>query len=151
MILNPPDTNPYDVLNRSLVECVSLSKRSNMHQLLHAEELGDRKPSRLFRRLQQLAGNFEGDLLWELFLQRLPSHVQVGLLSHPRKPMTELALIADGMIEFVESRQSIAQLETPESADISSLRSDLNRELKLLELMSKRKSEGSSLPTEAMC
>ncbi len=150
LILNPPETDPYNVLKKSLIERVSLSKRSEIHQLLHAEELGDRKPSQLLRRLQQLSGNTETDLLRELFLQRLPSHVQVGL-SHPGKPLAELALIADGMIELVQSRQSIAQVETPESAEISSIRSDLNRVLKLLEPLSKKKPESPNPPTETIC
>ncbi len=41
LILNPPETNPHE----TLIERVSLSKRSKIHQLLHAEELGDRKPT----------------------------------------------------------------------------------------------------------
>ena len=88
--LTPPDGNPRDVLKATLIERVFLSKRCKIHQFLHAEQLGDRKPSQLLRRLQQLSGNSESDLR-ELFLQRLPSHVQVGLLSHPGKPLAELA------------------------------------------------------------
>ena len=57
-----------------------------IQQFLHAEELGDRKPSQLFLRLQQLYGSSRSGLFRELFFQRLPSNVQVGLLSHPDKP-----------------------------------------------------------------
>lgn len=151
LILTPPDANSYDVLKAALIERVSLSKRRKIHQLLHEEELGDRKPSQLLRRLQQLSGNSGSDLLRELFLQRLPSHVQVGLLSHPGKPLPELALVADGMMELVESRQSVAQVETAESAEISSIRSDLNRVLKLLEPASKKKPEGPDFQAEGLC
>jgi hypothetical protein len=42
--------------------------------------------------------------------------------------------MADGMIEQTDARPSIAQIETPESAEISSIRSDLNKVLKLLVL-----------------
>ncbi|XP_028412501.1 uncharacterized protein LOC114535338 [Dendronephthya gigantea] len=124
LILTPPDANPYDVLKAALTERVSLSKRRKLHQVLHAEELGDRKPSQLLCQLQQLSGITDSDLLRELFLQRLPSNVQVGLLSHPGKPLAELAVIADGMIQLVESHQSIAQVETPPTAEISSIRSE---------------------------
>ena len=86
IILLLPTTNPFDVLKVSLTEQMSLSKRGNIEQLLHAEELGDGKASQLFRRLQRLYGNFHSDLLRELFLQQLPSNVQVGLLSHRDKP-----------------------------------------------------------------
>jgi hypothetical protein len=133
LILTPPSTNPFDVLKATLTERVSLSKRRKIQQLLHAEELGDRKPSQLLRRLQQLHGTSDKELLRELFLQRLPSNVQIGLLSHPDKPLADLALMADGMIELTDARSSIAQIETPESAEISSIRSDLNKVLKLLD------------------
>ena len=43
-------------------------------------------------------------------------------------------MMADGMIEQTDARPSIAQIETPESAEISSIRSDLNKVLKLLVL-----------------
>jgi hypothetical protein len=112
---------------------VSLSKRRKIQQLLHAEELVDPKASQLLRRLQQLHGTSGKELLRELFLQRLPSNVQIGLLSHPDKPLADLAVMADGMIEQTDARQSIAQIETPESAEISSIRSDLNKVLKLLD------------------
>ena len=47
LILTPPSTNPFDVLKAILTERASLSKRRKIQQLLHAEELGDRKPSQL--------------------------------------------------------------------------------------------------------
>ena len=133
LILTPPATNPFDILKASLTERVSLSKRRKIQQLLHAEELGDRKPSQLLRRLQQLHGNSDSDILRELFLQRLPATVQIGLLSHPDKPLAELALMADGMLELAEARASVSHVETPESAEISSIRFDLNKVLMLLD------------------
>ena len=86
IILSPPTTNPFDVLKVSITERMSLSKAGKIQQFLHAEELGDRKPSQLFRRLLRLYDNSRSNLFRELFLQRLPSSVQVGLLSHSDKP-----------------------------------------------------------------
>ena len=54
-----------------------------MEQLFSAEELGDRKPTQLLCRLQQLAGDTpgaDGNFLRELFL-RLPSNVRMVLAS----------------------------------------------------------------------
>ena len=87
LILTSHDRNPYDVLKAALIERISLSKCRKIYQLLHVEELGDRKPPQFLRRLQQLSGNSESDVLRKLFLQRLSSHVQVGLLSLPRKTL----------------------------------------------------------------
>ena len=49
---------------------------------------------------------------------------------------------ADGMMELVESVPGVARVETAESAEIASIRSDFNRVLKLVEPGSKRKAEG---------
>ena len=54
LILHPPDTRPYDSLREQLVKRTAASDQRRLQQLLHSEELGDRKPSQLLRRMQQL-------------------------------------------------------------------------------------------------
>ena len=83
-------------LKTALTERVSVSKRYKLQQLLHGEELGDRKPSQLLRCLQQLHTTSDSELLRELFLQRLPRSVQFSLLSPLTSQLDELALIANG-------------------------------------------------------
>ena len=151
LIVTPPATNPFDVLKETLTKRVSVSKRRKIQQLLHTEELGDRKPSQLLRRLQQLHGTPGNELLRELFLQRLPSDVQIGLLSHPDKPLADLALIADGMMELTETHPSVTQIETPESAEISSIRADLNKVLKLLDTRAQTPSGGQEIAKKDIC
>ena len=57
LILNPPDDAPYDFLKAALINCTEASEQRKLQQLLTAEELGDRKPSRLLQRMQQLLGD----------------------------------------------------------------------------------------------
>ena len=45
LILQPPDTNPYDNLKEQLVTRTAASEQRRLQQLFNAEELGDRKPS----------------------------------------------------------------------------------------------------------
>jgi hypothetical protein len=130
---------------------VSLSKRRKIQQLLHAEELGDPKSSQLLRRLQQLHGTSGKELLRELFLLRLPSNVQIGLLSHPDKPLADLAVMAEGMIEQTDARPFIAHIETPEPAEISSIRSDLKKVLKLLDTGAQKPAADPKLVKEGLC
>ncbi|KAM7300507.1 uncharacterized protein ISCGN_016119 [Ixodes scapularis] len=78
IILEPPTTNPYDNLKAELIKRTSASEHQRLQRLLTSEELGDRTPSQLLRRLQQLLGEraatFDPALLRELFLQRLPNN-----------------------------------------------------------------------------
>jgi hypothetical protein len=59
--------------------------------------------------------------------------------------------MADGMIELTDVRPSIAQIETPESAEISSIRSDLNKVHKLLETGARKPAADPKLVKEGLC
>uniref|UniRef100_A0A1X7UMH5 DUF7041 domain-containing protein n=1 Tax=Amphimedon queenslandica TaxID=400682 RepID=A0A1X7UMH5_AMPQE len=57
VILKPPDSQPYSALKSALVERTAASEQCRLHQLFNAEEICDRKPSQLKRRMQHLLGN----------------------------------------------------------------------------------------------
>ena len=74
LLLQPPNENPYDVLKEQLVKRTAASEQLRLQQLLSTEELGDRKPTQLLRRMQQLLsgttpGLQDGAFVRELFLQ----------------------------------------------------------------------------------
>ena len=85
LILSPPDTDPYDKLKAELIKHTAASEQLRLQQLFHAEELGDRKPTQLLRRMHQLVGDkatmTDGSFLRELFLQRLSENMVVTLSS----------------------------------------------------------------------
>ncbi|CAN7978078.1 unnamed protein product [Ixodes persulcatus] len=103
IILEPPTTNPYDTLKAELIKRTSASEHRGLQQLLTSEELGDRTPSQLLRRLQQLLGEraatFDPALLRELFLQRLPNNVRMVLTSASGLALVQLAQLADTVME----------------------------------------------------
>ena len=103
LVLKAPDSDQYDKLKEALIERTAASEQRRLQQLFTGEELGDRKPSQLIRRMEQLLGQAAEDapaFMKELFLQRLPSGVRMVLASAKADtPLAELALLADKVME----------------------------------------------------
>ncbi|XP_041483467.1 uncharacterized protein LOC121430256 [Lytechinus variegatus] len=102
LLISPPKENPYDVLKYQLIQRTSASEQKRLHQLLISEELGDRKPSQLLRKMKQLLGTntLEENILKQLFLQRLPTNIQVILAStRDSMEIEKLADLADKILE----------------------------------------------------
>ena len=75
LLISPPTEDPYQKLKDALIQCTSASTQRLLQQLLNMEELGDRTPTQLLRRMRQLLGDnttADSPLLRELFLQCLP-------------------------------------------------------------------------------
>lgn len=118
-IRNPPAT-AYDQLKAALLERTTASERTRIQQLLSTEELGDRRPSQLLRRMTQLLGSraqaMDGALLRELFLQRLPVNVQMILATATSMDLPSLASLADKVIEAASVAPRVAAVTaTPTS------------------------------------
>ena len=105
ILLNPPEEEPYDMLKNQLIHQVAAAESQRIQQLLTAEELGDRKPTQLLRKMQQLLGGNgrnAGTLLRELFLQRLPANVRMVLAAaHESTSVEKLAEMADRVVEMM--------------------------------------------------
>ena len=97
----------------------------NVQQLIGGEELGDRNPTQLLRRMQQLLGDHL-PFLKELFLQRLPANVLMVLASaDPSTALPQLAEMADKIIE-VATPPIVAATSTPAS-EVQQLREEVTR------------------------
>lgn len=108
LLLERPQALEYDVLKATLIKRTQLSDQQRMEQLLNGEHLGDRTPTQLLRRMQQLLGSssLDRNLLRQLFEQRLPSSVRMVLASLPADhPLDAVAEMADKIMQVTPPAQ----------------------------------------------
>ena len=149
ILLNPDPTAPYDTLKEALLKRTAMSDEKRLQELLNREEIGDRKPSQILRRMEQLAGgqNIEKKFMRSLFLKKLPTSVQqIAAAAGDAVPLTELATMADSIVEVTGECAQVSAVSKPvdHSADINQLKTDM-AELKsmfasIMELSSKPRS-----------
>ena len=126
ILINLPSINPFDALKEALITRTQQSEQARLRELLSNEELGDKTPSRLLRKMQQLlAGKMlDKDLFRELFVQRMPPPVRVVLASTPATmSIEEIAQMADKIVE-ASGLVGINQVQDP-IADIQKQIADL--------------------------
>ncbi|XP_063385798.1 uncharacterized protein LOC134671867 [Cydia fagiglandana] len=96
IITNPPATDKYAKLKSELISRLSDTTERQIQQLLHHEELGDRKPSQFLRHLQALAAKrISDDVLRMMWTNRLPASIQTVLAGHPDASLDIIADLAD--------------------------------------------------------
>lgn len=134
----PPDRNKYSTVKNALISRLCETETHKLRRLLTDIQLGDRKPSQLLRDMRELAkNNITDDALKSLWLQRLPSQVQV-ILSISKDGLSDLANMADSIIETLQPTsasvyavQAARQPSTEKSSDIVALQQEV-KELKQL-------------------
>ena len=133
LILNPPEATPYDTLKAQLIQRTAASAQRRLQLLFHAEQLGDRKPTQLLRRMQQLMGGSapsdppDNSLLRELFLQRLPSNVRMVLASTGEDlSIDNLAVMAVKIMEVAAPTvSSVSTPPPPPNPEVAQLREEV--------------------------
>ena len=131
LLLRPPDEAPYDTLKAELVKHTAASEQRKLQELVSGEELGDRKPTQLLHRMQQLLGDKLGtsadanSFLLELFLQRFPPNVRMVLASADTSlDLSKLADMADKVMEVVTP--TVASISTQQTnSEVTLLREEV--------------------------
>ena len=153
-------------MKEALIQRTTLSEQRRLQQLFSTEELGDRKPTQLLRRIQQLLGDkvtttdssFLRELflqrlssfLRELFLQRLPAHVRMVLASTDTTDLDKLAQLADKIVE-VAAPQINATTTTSNPSEIQQLRSEISELKRIVQSLNRiqQRHRSSSRPSRS--
>ncbi|XP_075733123.1 uncharacterized protein LOC142775549 [Rhipicephalus microplus] len=121
ILVGPPGDTPYTTVNQALLHRLVPPKLRRIQQLLCNEELGDRRPTHFLRHLQhQLGDQLDGSkisILRELFLQRLPPTMRMALVPAQDKPLSELAEMADDMMDVAPAVINTAHTSPNSEAD----------------------------------
>lgn len=101
IIVNIPDTEPYETLKRALIDRHSPSQESKIRQLLTSTEIGDRKPGEFFRYLQSLATPCitDNDIVKHIWIQKLPQSLRIPMLTNHDQTAQGLIATADKIWE----------------------------------------------------
>ncbi|GFU83742.1 uncharacterized protein TNCV_858211 [Trichonephila clavipes] len=125
--------NPYSKLKDEVIARCGESKSQEIRRLLAGEQLGDRKPSELFRVMQRRSEshNVTDSLFLELFLQQLPPNVQSILASIQPLTAQKASEVAGRILKVTSVQVSATSKYSSANSDDSS-ESKLLKELKLL-------------------
>lgn len=124
ILVLPPSTDRYTTLKNALITRLSQSEAKRLEKLLRTEELGDRTPSQLLRRLRTLAGNaVSEDILRNIWLSRLPSDAQ-KILTVCAGDLDALAQTADRIAEMYLP-STVATVSSPPDSVVASLQTQI--------------------------
>lgn len=151
LLIRPPAVDPYKTLKAQLTKRTTASEQRKLQMLFTAEELGDRKPTQLLRRMRQLLGDRPGltddSFLRELFFQRLPPNVRMVLASTPDGTgLEQQADLADKVMEVAAPPTAIASVSTPPplATEVDQLREQVSRLSMLVHNLSRTRSSSRS-------
>lgn len=130
IIRNPPPKNKYDTLKNRLIQCHSDSEESRLKKLFNKCYLGERRPSDLYREMQNLAGTDSGiQLLKSLWVQKLPQQIQMVLsgLDDEETSIDKLIRVADKCNNIHSSEVNMLSGDKPSSNhEVAELKLQIN-------------------------
>ncbi|XP_075723800.1 uncharacterized protein LOC142765880 [Rhipicephalus microplus] len=108
----PSGDTPYTTVKQALLHRLVPPEHRRIQQLLCNEELGDRRPTQFLLHPQHLLGDqpngSETSIPRELFLQRFPTTMRMVLVPARDKPLSELAEMADDMVDVAPAVMNAA-------------------------------------------
>lgn len=144
-LLNPPSQNKYENLKKLLLQRTRDSEERRLDELLHKVELGNYKPSELYRHMESLAGGnslVNNSLLKKLWINKLPSSMQACVIAiEDSQSLEEIFNIADKIFDTRSATKissvSTGSMDTFQKNLVKSIQ-ELSNRLKQLEIRQSR-------------
>lgn len=155
IITQPPKTEKYQKVKDELIRRLSSSEEQRIRKLLSDEEIGDRKPSQFLRHLRSLAGTILQDqsILRQLWLRRLPNHLQAIITAQADLPLDKLADLADKILEVtpapINAHVYAAATPPQSSPDVLALAARIDELSGLVAAMSQRRDREYNRPNRS--
>ncbi|CAH2088152.1 unnamed protein product [Euphydryas editha] len=148
IVTQPPLKNKYLTLKAELIRRLSSSEEQRVHQLINEEELGDRRPSQFLRHLRSLAGVTLSDenILRQLWMRRLPQHLQAILAAQAELSLEKVVELADKILEVSPGTPAPRPLtgKVCSTQDISARLDELSRQVAALTTSRRARSRSRS-------
>lgn len=141
IVQNPPLTQKYETIKKILCERFSLSDERRLEEIMSDAQLGDRKPSELFRELTIMGGPLSfvsRELIFKFWQRKLPRDIQIHLTSSGLSSVDEKVILADKIYQM--SSPNIAVVNSTEASpselirDLTQLTTTLNENINKLSL-----------------
>src|SRR5215469_7003672 len=117
----PSNHDPYTTLKSAILKTVASHPDDNLLKLLNDTPLGSSRPSDLLSQLKLLTQQFpsavQDSILRPVFLSKLPSTAQAMLAVAPTASLSDLAGIADKMLQHLPNLQAHAVAAPPARID----------------------------------
>ena len=142
VLLHPPENDKYTAIKAALLKRNELSEQKRLQELLSKEELGDRRPTQVLRRMRQLVGDTVMDpkVLRALFIQKLPLSVQQIMVTAADEVALEaMADMAEKIMEVTTAQVNkvqVADQAAASSSEISQLRQEVQQLKQMISGMS---------------
>jgi len=112
VIQNPPESEKYATLRKTVLAKFSSSSMARLEQLIAGIQLGDGKPSHMLSQLQRTGVTSDQKLIKGFWLQRLPVDTR-GILavfakSNPDTTVESLAAIADEVMDVTHVNAAVS-------------------------------------------
>ncbi|XP_073835814.1 uncharacterized protein [Musca autumnalis] len=117
VIRNSRNNNSYEDLKDVLIKRHTLSESKRIDKILFDLEMGDQKPSELYRPMSLMAGTqFSQDVLKRIWIRRLPKNLYVALMGSNITDTNQLIQTADNIWEVLQ-RDELSALGVSASSE----------------------------------